>query len=1131
MIKGIAFILFALLLVGGVSASTIYQEYSFNKPTIGEIVFGKQVFNSVEIAGLESGSPVGEPKLPFKVAKILIPKDSKIKSINVVEGDKEDIPGFYNVEVSQKPIALTPENPMPLSNFTYINPRIYSLERYPERVSSRYSVQSKDGYQFVVLNLYPIIYNPREGKLSYLKTISVEIEYEKKDSSEIKLTPGPDLLRKTEEDKEEIKKVVDNPSLAESYPKASSTITGNIISALTSKAVLGDGSDYDYMIITSKDFANLEGEYTFKSLIEWKISRGLNARIVTLDDIYTNYSGRDQQEKIRNFLKDAYLNWHIKYVLLGGDADGANVGGESGDNLVPVRNLWVSSGWDVGWQTIASDVYYSNLDGTFDGNGNEIYGELDDGENGGEVDLYSELYVGRAPVDSAQEISNFVRKTIAYENATLHNELWLKNALMVGEDLYWSTASIYKNEIKDGSDSSGYITEGFPESLNVNILYDLMTWYGDDINYFWDKQELINRINSGVVSGINHLGHASTCYDMRLCDAPAAGGGYCSGQGTEDIKNLQNVNPIFVYSQGCFPGAFDNWNYNGYYTTCDSAGEHFVTDANGAFAVIMNARYGWGVWYPSTDGRSQRHDRRFFDAIFWGQDANHLGKANAIAKEGLIGYFTSDSDMRGIYWETNLLGDPETSLYIPPKPEHEIAVRGISIGQAIYNQTTEINTTIKNAGNNTEQNVVVSLIIDNNKVDNITIDTINPDESYIAQFYYTFTSAGEKNVTIEVSNVAGDENPSNNQKSKRVMVPYVWLTGKFYDYPISRFGSPKNDSLVIVLEIDSVYSGQISYGAILSDKDDWYYIDSYAYNDYISYGKQNITLIFSMAQATVYQINGPYNLYIFNIFSGGGDWSLLFKDIYQTKEYKYSDFEMPGEISVSFDWNQDSNLVLNKTSAINVNVYNQGAALKEPVFVSLYSLDEYNNPSLIETKTIIAPQQYNTKKVIFSYTPKEIGIVRLYVEANISYDADEYDNHDYRKFDITIPSQIVNTGKSTIEGYLIMKLQYLGGNSSQWTDYEVVANDFDEQNIRTILPGQILDLADIWNSNKHVAKFFDTGEWATVERVYAAVLKRDGGVLSTEDGPLTASAEFLVYKPNQAQGTQQANKMLSELSG
>ncbi|MCD6277534.1 hypothetical protein J7J69_04765, partial [candidate division WOR-3 bacterium] len=54
----------------------------------------------------------------------------------------------------------------------------------------------------------------------------------------------------------------------------------------------------DYAIITSPDFAGF-----FEPLKEWKNQKGIKTEIFTTDSIYSNYSGRDNQEKIRNFIK------------------------------------------------------------------------------------------------------------------------------------------------------------------------------------------------------------------------------------------------------------------------------------------------------------------------------------------------------------------------------------------------------------------------------------------------------------------------------------------------------------------------------------------------------------------------------------------------------------------------------------------------------------------------------------------------------------------------------------------------------------------------------------------------------------------------------------------------------------
>jgi len=51
--------------------------------------------------------------------------------------------------------------------------------------------------------------------------------------------------------------------------------------------------------------------------------------------------------------------------------------------------------------SIAADLYYSDLDGNWDADGDSIYGERTDN-----VNLYADVFVGRAPVDITAEVNN-----------------------------------------------------------------------------------------------------------------------------------------------------------------------------------------------------------------------------------------------------------------------------------------------------------------------------------------------------------------------------------------------------------------------------------------------------------------------------------------------------------------------------------------------------------------------------------------------------------------------------------------------------------------------------------------------------------------------------------------------------
>jgi len=133
-----------------------------------------------------------------------------------------------------------------------------------------------------------------------------------------------------------------------------------------------------------------------------------------------------------------------------------------------------------------------------------------------------------------------------------------------------------------------------------------------------------------------------------------------------DVMLLENELPFFGYTQGCYPAAFDNRDHEGNYIASDSIIEHLVLDEYGAFAYVANSRYGWGM-KGSTDGPSQYYDREFFDALF-GEFILNFGAANQDSKHDNVGHLTEGdfgSIMRFVYYELNLIGDPETSFKMP----------------------------------------------------------------------------------------------------------------------------------------------------------------------------------------------------------------------------------------------------------------------------------------------------------------------------------------------------------------------------------------------------------------------------------------------------------------------------------
>ncbi len=666
------------------STNKITLQYLLNEPTVdrGAVTLAGpdgsgKIYDSVTVPGLNNRIVPGEPVLPLRTARILIPYGEEVQEVKVVAGNEKYL-GSVSIRPGQNsvPIGFTknctgcnPEdNWTTTPELTLLNKEIYGSESpYPEVPYSVLGVQEKHGYKILYINLYPIKYIPKTGDAYSFGAFDVEVTTAPAET----LDRG--LYRGIPEDREEVDMIVDNPEKTATYPTDL---------PLTGESLLLDGY-YDYVVITNQYLKEAPGPYNFQALADWKTERGVKAAIVTVEDIDANYrwdTDQDDQELIREFIKDAHNNNNIEYVLLGGDGDGGRIGGETWDAIVPARGLWA-------WayepdpacccppqesMNLLSDLYYACLDGNYDYNENGIYGEEKDGPNGGWVDLEAEVYVGRAPVDNYDELSNFVRKTIAYESTNITTDRYLRGIWMVGELMepmiypkandtdpedgttgaIWGWGGDYKDEIKPL----------FSEDVfHVKILYDRNTT-GEECEcnqYDWSRTALINNINANYIHAINHIGTSN------FCDIVA----YVMKMGYNHADALNNTKYFFGYSQAGYAASFDNRDPAGVYLPHDCVLEHFVTAPGGAFAFIGNTRYGLIDLNSISSSPSQRFDEAFWDEMFNGPtNAKNIGKVNQLSKERFIGEIndTLGRNLRYCYYGITLLGDPETPFKIPP---------------------------------------------------------------------------------------------------------------------------------------------------------------------------------------------------------------------------------------------------------------------------------------------------------------------------------------------------------------------------------------------------------------------------------------------------------------------------------
>jgi hypothetical protein len=569
-------------------------EYFFEYPQVQTVDIGGQIFDRITMKDVPNCGNTGQPALPARGAQILLPFGTDVSGVEIIPGERISLGSGYNIEPIGKPVKLSSdpgmaEPPVP-------DAAIYNSDLpYPEARFEKIGINAFRGYRILTLKLQPVQYIPTSGELYYFTDLTVKINMVDSDKQ---IT----MFRGLPEDDLEVRTKIDNPEVADSY---------------TAGPVRG-GRAYDLLIITTSSLMS-----SFLPLKDYHDTTGLLTEIHTTTDI-----GSSSPDDIRDYIRDRYLSDGIQYVIIGAD-----------DDIIPAKDLYVQS--DYGYDpeieyNMPADVYFACLDGTYNYDGDSYWGEPNDGEGGGDVDLIAEVYVGRASVGNTTEADRFVDKTIWYLTKQHTN---LQNIVLVGEHLGFGGvaeyANFYMDELVDGSSASGYTTIGIPsDQYTIDKLYDY-DWPGND----WPQSELVARINNGQ-HVVNHLGHGSPDYAMKLFNS-------------DIMADLTNSDFCFVYSQTCLAGHLDGLD-------CWAEYMNIKTD-HGAFAVVMNARYGWGT-YNSTDGPSQRFNREFWDAVFSPAEGKpELGRANQDSKEDNL-YRIGDGCMRWCYYQLNLFGDPSVSV-------------------------------------------------------------------------------------------------------------------------------------------------------------------------------------------------------------------------------------------------------------------------------------------------------------------------------------------------------------------------------------------------------------------------------------------------------------------------------------
>jgi|GEM_PF-1596829 len=750
----------------GIWKSLNYKLY-FSKPSFHEKIMCNNPYHIIDMPGcVLVGKKPGEPAIPVKLIKILLPLGTTVKNINVI-GVPVEIDTFA-MDLIDKPVAPY-QNPVPIGSELpkqlVFDDNIYrSFDVYPFNMYSEQNIGYCRGYTILSFNVNPVQYIPGSGKMFYYPEMMVSIDLEKNNYVNSFFRSDPD-------DEEWIEKLVYDPEITESY-KNGYLPTFDYVGGLCDPL-----DDYDYVIITTTQNGlddwetNSSVPYNWSSLIsKHESDDGLDCTLVTVEDInacsdYWNDTSlfNDTAAHIREFCKDAYQDWGASYIFVGGD-----------DEWIPAREM------DTGFETgIDSDIYWSNLDNTFNDDSDSYWGE--EGDSG--FDIYAEMYIGRITCDTPQDVSNWMNKSFCYADSVIQD--YLDNAVFYAGSTGWYCEGddfIDYSAVKGtddwlgpepGSDGPYPVWLGFQygfetwNSENPGQEYNLsIKWTAESPNAGWQGGDeltaiegLKNAINNDQATLISAIAHANEYYSMDVY--------YTSWE-----SDYHNSKPFFLHDYGCHCGDMD---------AADDGVLHsmlFHSDAELAFACVYNTGYGWGNFY-STNSSSALQQKLFWDYMFdvannSGDTMNwQLGKAMAFSKDTMAPTVGWDYSWRSIIQGCLLFGDPAQRIKPPTIFGHNVGVQTLQVSASDLikpNRLIYVNATIYNNGENNETNVSVSFLINGSEVESTNITSF---ESYtINQISFNRTlSAGSYNLTINVSiPEIVEDTYSDNEKTESIVV-------------------------------------------------------------------------------------------------------------------------------------------------------------------------------------------------------------------------------------------------------------------------------------------------------------------------------------------------------------------------
>jgi hypothetical protein len=397
-----------------------------------------------------------------------------------------------------------------------------------------------------------------------------------------------------------------------------------------------DTSLCDLLIITPSTYVK-----ALEPLKEHKNTNGIKTSIVPVNRIYDDiWYGRDTAEKIKLFIKKAYDETQIKYVLLVGDF-----------RTVPIRYVHNTDSFE---QYFISELYYADIidkNGDFsswDTNNNGMYGEWNGEEaQDKDIDLYPDVCVGRLACRNVFEVKIMVHKIINYETTTYNTE-WFHRIVGVAGDMYPPGSYPFPTPGYEGEDN--VLTD-----ISYLSGFENTTLFTSD-GSFKGPRDVLREVNKGC-GFLLFYGHGNPA--VWSTHPPDDASVWIEGLSVKTMPRLRNneMLPVCVVNS-CHNLQFDVNVFNifhqafGYMTWIPECWGWKLTRKIGGGSI---ATIGYsGLELTKEDKESQQGAADYLDnSFFYTYGVNQIDILGEVWKQSIVRYL----DKYPIHWNTPAAGD------------------------------------------------------------------------------------------------------------------------------------------------------------------------------------------------------------------------------------------------------------------------------------------------------------------------------------------------------------------------------------------------------------------------------------------------------------------------------------------